>query len=93
MNPASVRVVMESTGKYSMELSAWLVGKRASLATAIANAAMTANFIKSLGIRNKTDRMEARALAYYGVERRPAPYEPPTVLRNCANCAVSGTRW
>jgi transposase len=78
MNPASVRVVMESTGKYSMELSAWLVGKRASLEPAIANAAMTANFIKSLGIRNKTDRMEARALAYYGVERRPAPYEPPT---------------
>lgn len=78
MDTASVRVVMESTGKYSMELSAWLIGKRASLEPAIANAAMTANFIKSLGIRNKTDRLESRALAFYGVERRPAPYEPPT---------------
>ena len=69
---------MESTGKYSMELSAWLVGQRVSLEPAIANANMTSSFIRSLGLRNKTDRMEARALAFYGVERQPAPYEPPT---------------
>lgn len=76
-DPASVRVVMESTGKYSMELSAWLVGQRASLEPTIANANRTSSFIRSLGLRNKTDRMEARALAFYGVERQPVPYEPP----------------
>jgi len=76
-NPDGVRVVMESTGTYSMELSAWLVGQRASLEPTIANANITSSFIRSLGLRNKTDRMEARALAFYGVERQPAPYEPP----------------
>ena len=72
-----VRIVMESTGKYSMELSAWLVAQRLSLRPAIVNPNMTYSFIKSLGLRNKTDRIEARALAFYGVERCPAPYEPP----------------
>jgi transposase len=35
----------------------------------------TSSFIKSLGVRNKTDRLEARALGFYGMERHPAPYE------------------
>lgn len=78
LDRTNVRVVMESTGKYSMELAVWLSGQRSSLEPAIANANMTSNFIKSLGLRNKTDRMEARALAFYGVERQPASYEPPT---------------
>lgn len=78
LDRTNVRVVMESTGKYSMELAVWLSGRRSSLEPAIANANMTSNFIKSLGLRNKTDRMEARALAFYGVERQPASYEPPT---------------
>jgi len=29
-------------------------------------------------MRGKTDRMDARALGFYGVERRPAEYEPQT---------------
>lgn len=78
LDQSNVRVVMESTGKYSIELSAWLVKQRFSLEPAIVNPNMTSSFIKSLGVRNKTDRMEARALAFYGVERRPVPYEPPT---------------
>jgi transposase len=71
-----VRVVMESTGAYSLELTQWLLECRATLSPAIINPQRTANFLKSLGLRNKTDRLEARALAFYGAERRPAPHEP-----------------
>lgn len=74
--PDSVRLVMEATGRYSEELAKWLAARRPSVAPAIANPAHTAAFLRSLGVRNKTDRMDARALAFYGVERNPAPYTP-----------------
>jgi transposase len=70
------RAVMEATGAYSTQLAAWLVEARPQLRPAIANPKRTADFIKSLGLRNKTDRLDARALALYGLDRRPAPYEP-----------------
>jgi len=73
-----VRVAMEATGKYSLELAVWLLEQQPSLQPAIVCPSHTAAFIKSLGLRNKTDRLEARALAFYGVEREPVPYEPPT---------------
>lgn len=75
------RVVMESTGAFSVELAAWLVLLRGGLRPAIVNPRHTANYLKSMGARGKTDRLDARALAFYGVERRPAPYEPPTPAR------------
>jgi transposase len=78
---AQVRVVMESTGRYSLTLARWLVKLRGALRSAIVNPGMTSSFIKSLGLRNKTDRIEARALAFYGTERRPAPYDWPTPSR------------
>ena len=74
----TVRVVMEATGVYSVELTAWLCEQCAMLAPAIVNPERTAAFIKSMGLRNKTDRLDARALAFYGAERKPAPYEPLT---------------
>jgi len=76
--PPTVRAVMEATGVYSIELSAWLCQQCPMLAPAIANPERTSAFIKSMGVRNKTDRLEARALAFYGIERQPAPYEPLT---------------
>ena len=48
------------------------------LAPAIVNPERTAAFVKSMGLRNKTDRLDARALAFYGAERQPVPYEPLT---------------
>lgn len=54
-----------------------VAGRTGDAAPAIVNPQRTADFIKSLGVRNKTDRLEARGLAFYGAERRPAPYEPP----------------
>lgn len=72
------RVVMEATGKYSSELAVWLLETRRPLAAAIVNPQPAAHFIQSLALRNTTDRLAARALALYGLQRRPAPYEPPS---------------
>ena len=74
----NVRVVMEATGRYSTELAVWMLAQRPTLTPAIANPSQTAAFIKSMGVRNKTDRLEARALGFYGIERRPGPYEAPS---------------
>lgn len=73
-----IRAVMESTGKFSMELAVLLTQERPDLRPAVINPKRSHDFIKSLGIRGKTDRIDARALGFYGVERRPAEYEPNT---------------
>lgn len=73
-----VRVVMEATGRYSVELALWLLAERPSIAPGIVNPQQACHFRKSLNFRNNTDRIAARALARYGVDRRPAPYQPPT---------------
>ena len=73
-----VRVVMEATGRYSTELAAWMREQRLALAPAIAPPHQTAAFIASLGLRNKTDKLEARALGFYGMERQPPAYQPMT---------------
>jgi transposase len=42
------------------------------------NAKHANNYTKSLGLRNKTDDQDARALAGFGQERRPVPWQPPS---------------
>jgi transposase len=74
--PLPARVVMEATGAYSLELTAMLCKECPKLSPAIANPQQTAAYADSLGLRNKTDRMDARALAFYGLERCPEPYVP-----------------
>jgi len=73
-----IRAVMEATGKYSVELAGLLTQNCSDLRPAIINPKRSHAFIKSLGMRGKTDRLDARALGFYGVERRPAEYEPQT---------------
>lgn len=77
-NKPPLRVVMEATGRYSTELALWIRARREPLQPAIVNPRYTSAFIKSMGVRNKTDRLEARALAFYGLERQPTAYQPPT---------------
>jgi len=78
--PSGVRVVMEATGRYSSELAVWMLEQHPALAPAIAPPRQTAAFITSLGLRNKTDKLEARALGFYGMERQPPGYQPMTPL-------------
>lgn len=74
--PLPARAVMEATGNYSIQLAALLSNACPQLRPAIVNPEWTCAFRNSLGVRNKTDRMDARALAFYGRERHPEPYEP-----------------
>jgi len=75
---ARIGIVMEATGKFADEVAAWLLDMDPTLHVAIVNPGQTCAFIRSLGLRNKTDDLDARALAKYGQERKPAPWERPT---------------
>jgi transposase len=68
--------VMEATGSFSVELAAWLVAADPAVTVAIVNPHDAAHHRKSLGMRNNTDKISARALALFGLERRPRSYEP-----------------
>ncbi len=72
----SIRIVMDSTGRYSMELCAWLLACREELQPAIVNPRFLKQYIGSLGLRNKTDDIDSRAHCLYGYERKPKGYEP-----------------
>lgn len=74
--PPTVRVVMEATGKYSLELSAWFMACAPSTAPAIINPRLSKAYSASLSIINRTDKTDARSLARYGAERTPAAYAP-----------------
>lgn len=69
-------VVMEATGSFGEETGLWLLERMPGLHVAIANPRRTCAYIASLGLRNKTDDQDARALAGYGQERRPCAWEP-----------------
>ena len=75
---ARLGVIMEATGSYAEELAGWLLDLDPTLHIAIANPAHTSAFLKSLGLRNKTDDLDAKALAQFGQERTPIPWERPT---------------
>ena len=72
-----VRALMEATGQYSLELAAWLTAARPALRPTIADPKAVCHFIRSLRLRNKTDRTDAAALARYGAERSPEPSPAP----------------
>jgi transposase len=93
LNAKTMRACMEATGAYSEELAVWLLDQCPSLEPAIVNPRHTSAFITSMGLRNKTDKLEARALGFYGVERQPAAYEPLTperaALRDLSRCRAA----
>ena len=66
-------IIMESTGRYSRELKDWLLELEQTLRVAIEDPTKTCYFAKSLGVHNKTDKLDAAVLARYGCERKPYP--------------------
>jgi transposase len=75
---ARIGIVMEATGPFSEETARWFLTLDPGLIIAIVNPALTCAFIRSLGLRNKTDLLDAKALAVYGRDRSPIAWEPPT---------------
>ncbi len=74
----ALRAIMEATGRYSVEAIGWLLEADAAIAPACVNPHLAKHFGQSLGLRNKTDQVDARMLARMGAERSPAPYEAPS---------------
>lgn len=60
-------VVLETTGGYEQELILYLLGKDIKIHRA--DTRKVKNFIRSYGIKGKTDAIDAKALALYGYER------------------------
>lgn len=70
-------VIMEATGRYSKELAAWLRETDDSLRVIIADPYKIHHFAESLGTRNNTDKVDARVIARFGVDRAPEPPPEP----------------
>jgi transposase len=73
-----IGIVMEATGSFSEEVAEWLLDLDPTLRIAIVNPGQTSAFIRSLGFRNKTDDLDAKALAQYGQERQPVLWQRPS---------------
>lgn len=73
-----IGIVMEATGTFADEVATWFLKMDPTLHVAIVNPIQTSAFTKSLGLRNKTDDLDARALAQYGAQRKPPAWEPPS---------------
>jgi transposase len=71
----NMRIVMEATGRYSKELACWLNAEMPFTRPVIEDPKAVKDFIRSLKLRNKTDQIDAGALARYGAERMPEPTE------------------
>jgi len=69
-------VVMESTGGYCKQLAVWLKESQPDLHVAIANPFIVKSYGRSLALRNKTDRVDARLLARFGQDRQPMDWTP-----------------
>jgi transposase len=69
-------VVMESTGPYSLQLAAWLLELSPDLPVTIVDPKRPKAYAVEHGIRNKTDKIDARVISAFAAERRPAPDEP-----------------
>lgn len=73
-----IGLVMEATATFAEDMATWLLDLDPGLHVAIVNPIQTSAFLRSLGLRNKTDDLDAKALAQYGAERRPLSWERPT---------------
>lgn len=75
---ARLGLVLEATATFAEELAGWLLDLESDLYIAIVNPIRICAYIKSLGLRNKTDSLDARALAGFGPERKPRAWEKPS---------------
>ncbi len=69
-------IVMEATGSYHLAPACFLHAK--GFKVAVVNPARPSYYAKSLGLRSKTDRVDARMLALFGAAHEPPLFVPPT---------------
>lgn len=72
-------ICVEATGRYAWTFVAQLDGRLAPVS--IVNPARPVAFAKSMGLRDKTDRIDACILAFYGVTHKPRPTALPSATQ------------
>lgn len=72
--PEKLWFVMEATGTYYEGLAYFLAERTENICALVPHRAK--HYAKSLPIKSKTDDIDARILARYGLERRPRRWEP-----------------
>lgn len=75
---ARTGLVVEATGPFAEEFATWLLAVDPAFHMAIVNPFQTHAYVQSLGLRNKTDSLDARALAGFGQERKPKAWVKPS---------------
>ena len=65
------KVVMETTGHYSINLCKLLQAKKKGLECCIVNPYLISNYLKSLNLPQKTDNIDAQGISRFGMERQP----------------------
>src|SRR3990172_7351544 len=68
--------VMEATGVYHEALAYELAKQNHQVAVVLPT--KMKNYVKSLDIKSKTDRLDARAIAQFGLQRVLQPWQPPS---------------
>lgn len=74
--PRSVRVAMESTGLYGLDLALTL--HQAGVAVMVANPRAVRHFAQALLQRSKNDRLDAQVLREYAARMPFEPWHPPS---------------
>ena len=72
---SQAHVCMESTGSYHEALACFLFD--AGIAVSVVNPLRVKRFMESEGVRNKTDRGDAKALARFAQKNEPERWEAP----------------
>ncbi|MDP3445750.1 MAG: IS110 family transposase [Ignavibacteria bacterium] len=70
--------VMEATGVYYENLAYFLTEKRQKVIVLLPNKAK--NYSKTLDVKSKTDKLDARMLTQFGLERQMQSWQVPSVL-------------
>lgn len=73
-NELPVNFIMEATGIYYEEIAYYLHQKGYTLHVLLPN--KSHNFFASLNAKSKTDKIDSRLLAQFGVERKFEPWQP-----------------
>jgi transposase len=76
---ARVRVCVEASGNYSLDLALILQAHR-QVEISVVNPRRARRFAESLGERSKTDRVDARVLCEYAARMPWAPWQPPSPI-------------
>jgi transposase len=75
-SPAQAHVCMEATNVYWEACAQALAEAAETLTVSVVNPALVKAHAQSLGLRVKTDRVDARAIASFCREKRPEPWQP-----------------